>query len=46
MGTDNPCLIDSKPISAVISSGGVYQDKADDLFVASSVVPLFSFLGY
>ena len=42
---DNSCLIDPKPITAVIQSGGVYQEKVDDPFMASSVVPLFSFLG-
>ena len=43
--TDNSCLIDPKPITAVIHSGGVYLKKADDPFMATSVVPLFSFLG-
>ena len=41
--TVNSCLIDPKPITAVIHSGGVYQEKVDDPFKASSVVPLFIF---
>ena len=41
--TDNSCLIDPKPITAAIHSGGVYQEKGVDPFMASSVVPLFLF---